>query len=97
MKAVVSIREREDGPIEAKRSIECDHCHNKYTDDIYVYRHRVLCGCCRYKMRHGRLPDRKPSYGIAHTGSEHDRAFHGGSENHPDQEWWGFQIGGGDG
>lgn len=54
------LRLQPDGPIHDPQGVKCDHCPKYFRDDIYIYRHKILCGPCRYKFRTGRWPDRKP-------------------------------------
>lgn len=48
-----------DGPVRHGR---CSHCGNEFDSDIYRFRGAILCGDCRYYVRHGRWPnyDRLP-------------------------------------
>ncbi len=48
-----------DGPVGHGR---CSHCGNEFESDIYRFRGDILCGDCRYYVRHGRWPnyDRLP-------------------------------------
>lgn len=48
-----------DGPLPAGMKPECRHCGVRKDSDIYIYKGRVLCGDCRYKVRTGKWP----SYG----------------------------------
>jgi len=42
-----------DGPVAGGR---CTKCGGSFTYDIYCYRGVILCGDCRYFVRHGRWP-----------------------------------------
>lgn len=43
-----------DGPVRHGR---CSHCGHEFDSDVYRYRGAILCGDCRYYIRHGRWPN----------------------------------------
>ena len=50
----------EDGPVS---SGHCTACGGYFADDIYRYMGVILCGDCRYYVRHGRVPNHEPHPG----------------------------------
>ncbi len=68
-----------DGPVSGGR---CTKCGERFIWDIYRYRGVILCGDCRYFVRHGRWPnhDKYPG-GNATSAADiiaaHEAAYHG--------------------
>ena len=60
----------------------CTNCGEYHMGDIYRYRGVILCGDCRYYVRHGRWPNHDRNPGGNGTTAEaiitaHEAAYHG--------------------
>ena len=65
-----------DGPVPFG---QCTQCGESFTDDIYRFRGAILCGDCRYFVRHGRWPNYAKSFGgnTRSSVTEEEAAYHG--------------------
>lgn len=68
-----------DGPVPGGR---CTKCGKRFLDDIYRFQGIILCGDCRYFVRHGRWPsyDRHPGANGTTAGgiiAVKETAYHG--------------------
>lgn len=63
-----------DRPIRGGR---CSRCYEFFSTDIYIFRGQVLCGECRYVVRHNKLPPRPETWG---ADSSYDRSAFRGSQ-----------------
>lgn len=75
----VSTHVSPDGPVRRGR---CSHCGGDFDSDIYRFRGVILCGECRYYVRHGRWPSHDRSPGGNFTSADeiiaaHEDAYHG--------------------
>jgi hypothetical protein len=68
-----------DGPVHHGR---CSRCGKVSDDDMYRCQGVILCGDCRYYVRHGRWPNYSHTPQAPHVSADavvaaHEKAFHG--------------------
>jgi hypothetical protein len=65
-----------DGPVTMG---PCSACGKFCTHDIYRWHGVIVCGDCRYEMRHGKPPSHERGIGNHHTTEpESERQYRGG-------------------